>query len=56
MRPEVNARGEPIMVLEQIRVGDEYRYRDKATGRVYTAVEARNLKVPSRVEYLRGQR
>lgn len=51
----VNARGEPIMVLEQIREGDEYRYRDKATGRVYTAVEASDLKVPLRVEYLRGR-
>lgn len=56
MKPEVNARGEEIMVLEQIRVGDEYRYRDKATGRVYTAIEARDLKCPSRVEYLRGCR
>lgn len=52
---ERNARGETIMVLDQIRVGDEYRYRDRATGREYTAIEARNLKVPSRVEYLRGR-
>lgn len=53
---ELNARGEPIMVLDQILVGDEYRYRDRETGREYTATEARNLRVPNRVEYLRGRR
>ena len=53
---ELNARGEPIMVLDQILVGDEYRYRDRETGREYAATEARNLRVPNRVEYLRGRR
>jgi hypothetical protein len=44
-----------MTVLEQIRVGDEYRYRDKATGRVLTAIEARQVKGPCRVEYLQPE-
>lgn len=41
-----------MIVLQQIREGDEYRYRDEATGRVYTAVEARQITGPHRVKYL----
>lgn len=41
-----------MTILEQLREGDEYRYRDKATGRVLTAIEARQVKGPCRVEYL----
>lgn len=53
---EVNARGEPIMVLDQILVDDNtYLYVDRATGRRYTATEARGLKAPNRVLYV-GER
>ncbi len=31
------------MTLQQIRIGDEYRYRDIDTGREYTAREVRAL-------------
>lgn len=41
-----------MIVLQQIRVGDEYRYRDVATGREYTAIEARRITGPTRVRYL----
>ncbi len=51
-----NASGSPLMVLEQILVDNEYRYRDRSTGRVYTAVEARDIKVPHRVDYIGGRR
>lgn len=40
------------MVLHQIRVQDEYRYRDEQAGRVYTAIEARRITCPHRVVYL----
>lgn len=53
--PEVSARG-VVTVLQQIRVGDEYRYRDEATGRVLTVVEARQIRGPSRVKYLQERR
>lgn len=45
-------RGADVIVLEQIRVGDEYRYRDEATEHVYTAVEARQIAEPTRVNYM----
>lgn len=41
-----------MIVLQQIRVADEYRYRDEATGRVLTAIEARRITGPCRVKYL----
>lgn len=54
---ERNARGEPLTVLDQVLLDDgTYRYRDRETGREYTATEARALNVPSRVEYLRSRR
>ena len=52
-----NAGNRPMMVLDQILLdNNEFRYRDRATGREYTALEARSLNVPSRIEYLRGRR
>ena len=44
-----------MTILEQIREGDEYRYRDRATGRALTAIEARQVKGPCRVEYLQPE-
>lgn len=38
--------------LQQILVGKEYRYRDVATAREYTALEARQLAGPLLVLYL----
>lgn len=38
------------MVLDQVLLDDDtFRYRDRATGREYTAAEARALTVPHRV-------
>lgn len=43
-----------MRILQQMRVGDEYKYRDLQTGRVYTAVEARQLTGPTTVRYLKS--
>lgn len=43
---------EGAVTLKQIIVGGEYRYRDEATSRDYTAVEARALTGPLLVVYL----
>lgn len=55
---EVNASGLPLMVLDQILLADNtYRYRDRDTGREYTAIEAGALKSPHRVvQHLGGRR
>ena len=46
-----------MMVLDQILLDDNtFRYVDRATGRQYTAIEARAIKGPNRVEYLGGRR
>lgn len=41
-----------MIVLQQILVGKEYRYRDEATGHVFTAEQARRVTGPCHVKYL----
>lgn len=54
MKSTTNAPGAPLLILNQVLLDSgEYGYRDQSTGRNYSAIEMRCLKIPFRVEYLR---